>query len=109
MPRPATQIGEVFFTTSVALPALHPTGSYQLSASPTTAGPVVVDDEIALLLNGQELFVHNFVGANGIEPAVVPIPRTIMAQLAGQTVTIVLRDVQGGNIGASAIYLRWVP
>ncbi|MDA0244329.1 MAG: Ig-like domain-containing protein [Chloroflexi bacterium] len=108
-PRPATQSGEVFFTTSVSLPALHPTGSYQLSASPTTAVPVVVDDEIALLLNGQELFVHNFVGANGIEPAVVPIPRTIMAQLAGQTVNIVLRDVQGGNIGASSIYLRWVP
>jgi hypothetical protein len=70
---------------------------------------VIVDDELAVLLDGTEVFTYDFSTSGIAEPAILEVPRTTMAQLAGQTVTIEYRDVYGWVVQASTMWLIWSP
>lgn len=105
----AVEPGAVFFTAEVRFPALPATGGYVLSSSPHSARPILIDDELVLQVSGKEVFVYNFASGNGLTAAVVPIPSTLMSQLAEQTVTVNFRDTNGNQVAATAVYLLWVP
>ena len=112
--RDAAYPGEVFYTETIQLPAnLRADGTYYLSSQPDTVAPIMVDDELALLVGDVEVFTYRF-SADGNPPAppvsaTVAIPTAVMAQLAGQTVTIEYRDIYGSLIEATAIWWIWVP
>ncbi|MCL4266213.1 MAG: DUF11 domain-containing protein [Anaerolineae bacterium] len=110
-PRPALFQGEVFFTATIPIPAdLPPTGQFFLSADPDQPTPVSVDDELAFVLNGQELFVKRFsTDGQTIYPEIVPLPRQTMVFMAGQTVTVVFRDVFSDQVSATSLWIVYIP
>lgn len=109
--RPIAFQGEVFYTTSVQIPgALPVSGKFYFSSEPNLISPVVVDDDLVILLDGSSRFTFHFSpGGQPVQPAIVEIPRTTMEQLAGQTVTIEYRDIYAGVVYASEIWLIWTP
>jgi len=109
--RAVTTQGEVFYSAAVRMPDTLPEGGrFYLSAAPDAVAAVVVDDELALLVAEQEVLSYRF-SSEGVppEPAVVEVPRATMAQLVGQTATVVYQDVYGSLVSASAMWLIWVP
>jgi uncharacterized repeat protein (TIGR01451 family)/CSLREA domain-containing protein len=103
--------GEAFYTTSVQVPSELPSGGrFYFSSQGDAVAEVVVDDELVLLLDGAEVLGYRFSSStHDAAPTSVEIPRSIMAGLAGRTVTVVYRDVFGDVVGASATWLIWVP
>jgi ligand-binding sensor domain-containing protein len=103
--------GEVFYTASVRMPDAWPSGGhFYFSSQPDAVTEVVVDDELAVLLGGAELFTYRFSSAGtSPEPAIVEVPRAVLAGLAGRTVTVEYRDVYGDVVEASAMWLIWRP
>jgi hypothetical protein len=103
--------GEVFYTSSVQIPAALPAGGhFYLSSQPDAAAAVLVDDELSILHNGNEVFNHNFSAGGSLpQAAIVEISRATMEQLAGQTVWVEYRDVYGYVVEASPIWLIWMP
>jgi len=102
--------GEVFYTNSVQIPDELPSGGhFHFSSQRDTVASVVVDDELAILLDGAEVVTYDFSTSGSPEPAIPEVPRTTMEQLAGQTVTIEYRDIYGRTIGASTTWLIWSP
>jgi hypothetical protein len=69
----------------------------------------LVDDRVAILLNGNELFAYNFSTSGHPVAAAVEVPRTTMQQMAGRTVTVEYRDVYNVYVTASAMWLVWTP
>ncbi len=110
-PRPVLSQGEVFFTATIQIPAdLPPTGQFFLSADPDQLTAVSVDDELAFVMNGQEIFVHRFsIDGQTIYPAIVPLPRQTMELMAGQTVTVVFRDVFSDQVSATSLWIVHIP
>jgi hypothetical protein len=109
--RPAPYKGIVFYSTTIQIPAALPEGGrFYLSSRPYQVSPVVVDDDIVLRIGNTIYFVHHF-SPGGRPPgqAILEIPRTTMAQLAGQTVTVEYRDVYAALIAASEMWLVWTP
>jgi hypothetical protein len=108
--RPVSYKGEMFYTTTVKVSSPLPSGGhFYLSSNPTTLTEVVVDDKIALLLGGEEIFIYNFSVSGSPQAAIVEIPRSVMGQLAGQTVRVEYRDVYGVWVEASEMWLIWLP
>jgi hypothetical protein len=108
--RPVAYWSEVFYSKSVEIPAqLPPGGHFYFSSQPAPVVPVVVDDELAVLLGGQELFTYDFSTSGHPVPAIVEVPRATMDQIAGQTITLEYRDSYGSFVEASPIWLIWVP
>ncbi|MFO7683899.1 MAG: Calx-beta domain-containing protein [Chloroflexota bacterium] len=110
--RPVTSIGEIFYTTTLNIPAALPeTGQFFLSSQPEQLSQIVVDDELVMLLDGAEVFVYTFSSADSSpKSAIVEIPRSVVELLAGQTgITVVYRDVFGYGVSASAIWFQYVP
>jgi CSLREA domain-containing protein len=102
--------GEVFYTTLVQIPGqLSSGGHFYFSSQRDTLAEVMVDDELVVLLDGAEVFAYDFSTSGTPVPATVEVPRATMEQLAGRTVTIEYRDVYGSVVGASAMWLIWVP
>jgi CSLREA domain-containing protein len=102
--------GEVFYTTPVQIPGELPSGGhFYFSSQRDTLAEVVVDDELAVLLAGAEVFAYDFSTSGTPVPANVEVPRTTMEQLTGQTVTIEYRDVYGSVVKASTVWLIWTP
>ena len=109
--RAAAYQGEVFYTATVPMPEPLPaSGHFYFSSQGDAVTEVLVDDELAVLLEGTPVFTHRF-SSEGREPeaAVVEVPRAVMEQLAGQVVTLENRDVCGVLVQASALWLLWVP
>jgi hypothetical protein len=69
----------------------------------------LVDDAMAILLDGSEVFTYDFSPSGTPEPAIVELPRATMEQMAGETVTVEYRDVYGSVVEASAMWLVWTP
>jgi hypothetical protein len=102
--------GEVFFTKSVQIPDdLPSSGHLYFSAQPDIIAAVVVDDELAVLLDGTEFLTYDFSTSGFPHPAFVEMPRSIMERLAGRTITIEYRDVYSFFVSASTMWLIWVP
>jgi hypothetical protein len=108
--RPVSYTGEIFYTTAIQVPTPLPSGGhFYLSSNPTTLTEVLVDDKIVLLLGGEEVFSRNFSTSGSPQAAIVEIPRSVMGQLAGQTVPVQYRDVYGELIEASEMWIIWQP
>jgi uncharacterized repeat protein (TIGR01451 family) len=103
--------GETFYSTTIQIPArLPPAGSFYLSSEPDQVSPVLVDDDLVILLNDIEHFTYHFsAGGRPPQPAIVEVPRETMEPLAGQTVIVQYRDVYGDVVEASPMWLIWVP
>ncbi|KAA3662158.1 MAG: hypothetical protein DWQ04_14265 [Chloroflexi bacterium] len=109
--RNVTTTGEVFHTATVTVVAdLPASGTFYLSSSASAPIAARVDDEIGILLNGVELFTNTYGQPGlGVTPALVEVPRSVMTQIAGKTITVKFRDVYGDNVGATELYLIWTP
>jgi hypothetical protein len=68
-----------------------------------------VDDQVAILSGGVEVFSHDFSTGGLPQPAIVPVPRALLEPLAGESVRIEYRDVYGVSVGASPLWLIWLP
>ena len=102
--------GEVFYTTAVQMPNELPSGGhFYFSSQRDAVAEVLVDDALAVLLNGAEVFTYDFSAGGPPEPAIVEVPRTTMEQMAGRTATIEYRDVYACVVEASAMWLIWTP
>ena len=102
--------GEIFYTKSLRIPdALPPGGHYFLSSQPDTIAEVLADDELAITLNGVQLYAYDFSTGGSPVPAVVALPHATMDQLPGQTIVVEYRDLYGHVVQASAMWLIWVP
>jgi hypothetical protein len=69
----------------------------------------VVDDGIVLRVGATEIFAHDYRVNGALQPQVVTIPLATLAPWAGQAITVQFRDIHGSMIGASPVYLLWVP
>ena len=80
-----------------------------------------VDDLIVVVSNGVDLFQYDFgaplAGAPAITAAdilritsrAVEVPRRVVEEMAAGGTTVEYRDFYGGVLGASAIWLLWMP
>ncbi|MBN1979630.1 MAG: hypothetical protein JW918_19720 [Anaerolineae bacterium] len=102
--------GETFYSTTLQIPNTLPAGGhFYLSSQPDTVAEALVDDKVAVVLASDDIFVFNFSTSGLPEPATVEIPRVVMEQMSGQTVTVEYRDVYGSVVNASAMWLIWTP
>lgn len=103
--------GDTFFTTLIDIPTdLPATGQFFLSSQHDQISAIGVDDELAILANGNELFVKTFsIDGQTVHHEIVEIPRSVIEQLAGETATFEYRDVFGNFTSASPVWLIWVP
>jgi hypothetical protein len=103
--------GEVFYITSVLMPETLPSsGRFYFSAQRNAVAEVLVDDELAVLVDGTEVFTHRFSsGDTPPQAAIVEVPRATMEGLVGRAVTVEYRDVYGVLVEASAMWLIWTP
>jgi hypothetical protein len=108
--RPVVVQGEVFYTTSIQIPGQLPSGGhFYFSSQRDAVAAALVDDAMAILLGGSEVFTYDFSPGGTPVPAIVEVPRATMEQLAGETVTVEYRDVYGSVVEASAMWLVWAP
>ncbi len=108
--RPVAHQGEIFYTKVLRMPDELPTGGkFYFSSQPDMVAEVLVDDELAVLLGGVEVYSYNFSPGGSPTPAILEAPRSMMEQLAGKTITIEYRDVYGSVVEASDMWLIWVP
>jgi len=108
--RPVAYQGEVFYTTTVRIPDSLPTwGQFYFSSRPDAVAPVLVDDELAVLVGGVEIFSYNFSSDGSPTPTILEVPRSMMEPIAGQIVSIEYRDVYSYVVEASDMWLIWVP
>jgi hypothetical protein len=76
-----------------------------------------VDDVLVLSLGEDEIFRHYFSGSPAeptkycaaVTPEIVDVPREVMQEIAGRTVTIDYWDECLGYVLADATWLLWVP
>ena len=103
--------GVTFYTATVVMPSNIPTtGQFFLSAQPDQISPIWVDDELVISLNNNELFTKLFSpNCQPVQAESVAMPREVVAQLAGNSPTFIYRDACGNNVGASTVWLIWVP
>jgi hypothetical protein len=108
--RPVVEQGEIFYARSLAITGpLPPSGRFYFSSQPDRVAEALVDDKLAVLLGGDEVFVYNFSTSGHPVPAVVEVPRPVLQQMAGKTVLIEYRDVYASVVEASQMWLIWVP
>jgi uncharacterized repeat protein (TIGR01451 family) len=111
VPSRAATPGETFYAAPVVLnvSSLPAGGTFYLSGAAYAAQPVWVDDQVALLKEGSDRFVHTFAQGDRVVPAVVEIPRSVMAEILAGGVTIAYRDLHGGFVAAPQAWLIWIP
>jgi hypothetical protein len=109
--RPVAYQGEVFHTTSVRMPEALPSGGrFYFSSQRDAIAEALVDDELAVLVDGAEVFSYRFSsGDTPPQAAIVEVPRATLAVLVGRAVTMEYRDVYGAVVEASAVWLIWMP
>jgi hypothetical protein len=108
--RPVQYQGQVFYTRQVPMSGRLPSwGSFYFSAQSTLLAQVLVDDELVLLVDGRKVFAHDFSTSGKPVPATVEVPRAVIEQMVERTASVEYRDVYGSVIGASEMWLIWVP
>lgn len=108
--RPATP-NETFYTTPMALNSatLPEGGRFYFSGASDNAQEAWVDDLLVVVKNNSDIFSYTFGTNTDINPALVQIPRSVMEEIAAGGATLEYRDVYGINVGASEVWLIWVP
>jgi hypothetical protein len=108
--RPILDWGEVFYSVSVRVPDELPSGgAFVFSSRRDAVAEVWVDDELAILLDGDEVFAYDFSTSGIPRSDIVEVSRETMEGLIGQTITIEYRDMYGAFVDASPMWLLWVP
>jgi hypothetical protein len=108
--RSAAYQGEVFYSAPVRIPdELSPGGRFYFSSQQDAVAEVIVDDALFVLLGGSEVWSHPFSSGNAPALAIVEAPRSLLEELAGRTITVEYHDLYGSIVGASAMWLIWVP
>lgn len=111
-PRPAASTGEVFSSVPVTLgvDTLPVGGHFYLSSSTHYVAPILIDDEIAFVLDGADIYAHTFSTADGSSvSAVLELPRSVLDSILVGGVTLEYRDVFGGSVAASSVAIIWEP
>ncbi|MDY7075372.1 MAG: choice-of-anchor D domain-containing protein [Chloroflexota bacterium] len=109
--QPASARGVVFYTSTLSLTGTLPAnGCSYFSGAPDQIVPFVVDDQLALVRGGQDIFSYTF-SSEGAHPtaAVVPVPLQIVAEIAAGDVVLEYRDVYDVLIYADEMWLIWTP
>lgn len=102
--------GEVFYRTTVEVPANLPAGGhFYLSSKPDSVTETLVDDEVAILLDRNELLTYNFSANGSPKPAAIEIPRSTIEQMAGKGILVEYRDLYGYVVEARVMWLIWSP
>jgi hypothetical protein len=102
------QQGAIFATTSIQIPPVLPAdGSFYLSSSSIAMQPAAVDDRIVFKVDGGVVFSYTYGNSVTVTPALVSMPRDVVARLAGRQVSVEFVDVYGVSGGASRIFLIW--
>lgn len=102
--------GETFYSTTLQIPSELPaSGHFYLSPQHDAIAESLVDDKLAIVLASDDIFFFNFSTSGYPEPAIVEVPRAVMEQMSGQTVTVEYRDIYGSFVEASELWLIWVP
>lgn len=108
--RDVARRGEIFYINWLQIPDEIPNGGhFYFSSQRDSVASVLVDDELAVLVDGIEVFTYDFSTSGHPEAAIVEVPRTTLEQLAGRIITIEYRDVYGMVVQASTIWLIWMP
>ncbi|MAU00893.1 MAG: hypothetical protein CL608_27425 [Anaerolineaceae bacterium] len=108
--RAVQTIHETFYNTTIQMPQELPsTGNFYLSAQSNAISPVLVDDEIIMKLDGSIVYTHDFSAGGQPQSATLIVPRPLIEQMKGQSVSIEYRDVYGNVVTASEMWLIWVP
>ncbi|MFN8457881.1 MAG: hypothetical protein U0401_25060 [Anaerolineae bacterium] len=108
--RPVNPQGEIFFSKQLQILSTLPSdGHFYFSTQSGSVTPVLVDDEIAIILNGAKIFSYDFSQSGTPTSATLEVPRIIMQQIAGQTVTIQYKDIYGKVVKATSMWLIWTP
>ncbi|MGD9099252.1 MAG: Calx-beta domain-containing protein [Anaerolineae bacterium] len=108
--RSAAYQGEVFYSAPVRIPdELSPGGRFYFSSQQNAVDEVMVDDALFVSLGGSEVWSYPFSSGNAPAPAIVEAPRSLLEELAGRTITVEYHDLYGSVVGASAMWLIWVP
>jgi hypothetical protein len=109
--RDIQEVGETFYTRALTLDQPLPeTGWFYFSSDPYQVLPVMVDDQLALVHNGSDIFTHTF-SAEGVPPtsAIVEVPRDVVATIAEGGVILKYRDVYGHLVSATEMWLVHTP
>lgn len=120
--RPGTT-GEIFFNAPIVLnrATLPAGGRFYFSSAAHQLEPMWVDDLIVVVKNGVDLFQYDFgappaggatitaAGILRITPLSVEVPRSVVEEMAAGGTTLEYRDFYGAVVGASAVWLLWVP
>jgi hypothetical protein len=111
VPSRRATLGETFYSAPLTLSvsALPSGGMFYLSSQPGAVQPVVVDDMVALVKGGSDLFSYAFSQGDVPTPAVVQVPRSVVEQVLAGGVTIEYRDLYGVWVSASEVWLVWSP
>ncbi|MEM8859195.1 MAG: choice-of-anchor Q domain-containing protein, partial [Chloroflexota bacterium] len=103
--KPVTIIGEIFYTATVEFPASLDSGTVYLSSDQSELSPIIVDNVIQLIVGTTIVFEHDFTKTGVTTAEVIELPQSVVDQLLGESVTVVLKDKYGGGVGSSPIYL----
>ena len=107
---PVATPGFVFFTSTITLPTVLPSGgSYWLSSSPTSLVAGLVDDAVIIRAGTTEIFRYDYASNGQPQSALVPVPASVLLPRAGQTLTIEFTDLYGSVYSATPLYLVWTP
>ncbi|MBX3060565.1 MAG: DUF11 domain-containing protein [Anaerolineae bacterium] len=110
--RLVTVQGETFYETTIQVPATLPDGgAFYLSTGPDQVAATAVDDQIGFTLpSGDVIFSYRYSDhGEPVVPHIVPVPRALVAAMAGQTVSVRYADVFGFFVSASTVWLIWTP
>jgi choice-of-anchor C domain-containing protein len=104
--RPIGALGEVYYSATLVLPRVLPsTGNYYLSASPDSVAPIKVDDELVVVLDGQDTYRLFLTYPRTVEV----LPAEIARWAAADSIRVEFRDRYGSVVGSSPVWLIWRP
>jgi choice-of-anchor C domain-containing protein len=104
--QPIQALGAVYYSMTLALPQTLPAGGrFYLSAAPDSLVAVKVDDELAVVLDGQDGYVKFLT-----DPLIVEVARAELEQWsAAQSARVEFRDRYGAAVSSSPVWLIWIP
>ena len=104
--RPVIETGETYYSMTLVLPPSLPSGGrFYLSAAPDSLAAVQVDDEIVVVLDGQDTY-RQFL----TYPKIVEVPSAEIARWESATsIRVEFRDRYGSVVGSKPVWLIWQP
>ncbi|HYF66323.1 MAG TPA: DUF642 domain-containing protein [Herpetosiphonaceae bacterium] len=104
--RPVIKQSETYYSTVLNVSAKLPAGGhFYLSASPSGLAPVMVDDELLVVLDGKDAY-RQFLTYSRL----VQVPAAeVAAWAAASRVEVYFQDRHGSVVGSTPVWLLWEP